>query len=160
MSDALRVKLGKTQVESKQKKIHPPITDSRAWLAARTAKKYPPVPRIPVVIGSQAIPTSDDLQDLAGLPWRPQTFTTTRTCVDESEDDQNKFGYEEIQICFIDSEQKQRLEEVANLQEPNGKGIWFEGKKRDCITVLSLKDKAHEAVHHNSPYDQIKQHAH
>lgn len=139
MSDNLRVNLGKSTVQNKQKSDFP--WGNGVWEAAMAAYAtgwLKPEPRMPVIIGAGSpVPTAEKLQELAGLPSVPEVTETTKTYPYGDKFDES-LESQKVQICDISLSQFGKLEEHAECEDMST-CVWFHNTKRFAVVVLSLK---------------------
>ncbi|KAK1769229.1 hypothetical protein QBC33DRAFT_532687 [Phialemonium atrogriseum] len=143
MSDNLRVKLGKSTVENKQKSDFPWHGVWAEAMAAYNSGWTKPEGRMPILIdASTPIPTPEKLQELADLPSVPEVMETTKTNPYSDEYDEN-LESQKVRICDISLSQFYKLRERVECDRYDI-CVWFENGKRFAAVALSLKVETEE----------------
>lgn len=139
MSDDLRVQLGKSTVENKQKSDFP--WPPEVWEAAMHAFKNgwrKPEPRFPVILSPDSpVSTPEKLQELAGLTSVPEIQHTTKT-YPYGDEYVESYESQKVQICDLSWEELMKMEESA-VCEATSTVVWFQDTKRAARVVVSLK---------------------
>ncbi|RDL31415.1 uncharacterized protein BP5553_09624 [Venustampulla echinocandica] len=140
MADDLRIALGKSKIDTSQHSTRWPF-----WAEAVAAYQSGwrmPEKRAPVVISPDGpVSTPEKLQELAELPSVPEVVGTTKTTLRarDSDADRSK-DTEKVQICEVNWEQLDRINERAECEEIY---VWFEDAQRAAVVILSLKAPEH-----------------
>lgn len=138
MSDNLRVKLGKSTVENKQKSDFPWHGVWAEAMAAYNTGWTKPEGRMPIIIGpGTPIPTPEKLQELADLPSVPKVTETTKT-YPYSDKFVEELESQKVLICDISLSEFYEFRERVEYDRANI-CVWFENGKRYAVEVLSVK---------------------
>jgi len=146
MPDDLRIQLGKSRHEAEarpQQRISP--WPQHVWAAARAAYisgRRPPERRFPVIMSEDSpASTPEKLQELIDLGEAPRMISTSKTTLHRTEDEHNG---EAVQICDIGDAQLTLLEKRAEVKQYDIV-VWFHGKKRGAVVIVSLKEEREES---------------